>query len=131
MTFCANCGSPCPSCSSKAEEDKAINAEVEKVRLETNRDIQVARIQANAAVTMIADEAAAEAAHAEGVIEGVGAVIDAATGEAPTEEPIPVVMPEPEPELEPEPVDELALPPVEESGMPKEPKKAGYWDAYR
>src|SRR5579862_2802116 len=103
MRYCPSCGTG-HECDS--EEGGREKAEVAITRLETNRDIEVARINAAAGVQIADSEAVQAAAHAEGVVEGAEAVIDAASpetivvedGPGPAAEPV-----EPEPEPEPEP----------------------------
>src|SRR6266702_6029225 len=103
--FCPECGidhhvaARAEADAVKAETDRA----VEIARLETKRDIEVDRITAGAATSISETEAEADVARAEGIAEGMENVIDAATPDAPAPEGDPIVITGPAPEPEPEP----------------------------
>lgn len=126
MKYCPDCGTG-HECENETGREKA---EVAITRLTTQRDIEVARINAQAGVKIADSEATQAAAHAEGVEEGIGAVLDAASPDAPPAGETPLIVqadaPGPEPELEPE----MAPPPV---GVPaaEESGGSGWWDGYR
>jgi len=93
-------------------------AAIEIARLETGRDVAVAKI-----VNRSADEETAA------VIAGLQARVDVLEAAALPPEPEVIEMPEPEPEPEPE-VEEVTAPP--EVTAPKTGKKSkGWWDGYR
>lgn len=126
MRYCQACGTG-HEC--EAEESGGEKAEVAIARLETNRDIEVARLTSAAGVKIADSEATHAAAHAEGMEEGIGAVLDAATPAAPETAGPPVVISSADP-AEPEAVPDLTppeviTPPAEETGG------AGWWDGYR
>ena len=131
MSYCVDCG-----IDHHAEEREAAKSlgEIELAikRLEVNRDIELARINAGVIRDTAVAEAEAAEEHAEGVEEGLAAAVDAMTPDMPeTEEPAPVVihdggLPEGEPALD------VAPPPVMVADdHDEEPKKAGWWDGYR
>lgn len=124
--FCPDCGTP-HDCTAETGVNKT---QVEIVRLETMRDIEVARLTARAGVAIAETEAEHSSEHAEGVVEGMETVIEAGSGAGePGAAPIVVDMPdEPEPEPEPEPDME---PPVVDVAEPKTAKSGGYWSNYR
>jgi hypothetical protein len=69
MRFCEGCGQ-----GHECEADTADGAEKAAVaiaRIEANRDIEVARLNAGAAKVIAEAEAQGEAEHAEGVVEGL------------------------------------------------------------
>lgn len=103
--FCPECGLDhhMAERAEREETERAADREVEIERLRTKRDIEVARIQANAAEHIAEDEAAVDVAHAEGEADGMRDVLDAIGGGDAEPEPEPegapiVVEPEPEPE---------------------------------
>lgn len=127
--FCPDCGTP-HDCTAESGVNKT---QVEIVRLETNRDIEVARLNARAATTIAETDAENSSEHAEGLAEGMETAIDALSGGSAPEDdggaPIVVDMPD---EPEPEPAEEPDnAPPVVEVSAPAETKRGGYWSNYR
>lgn len=128
MKFCPDCGTG-HECLS---EEAAINERVEIVRLETARDVAVAKINASAGVTIAEVDAIGDVANAEGIAEGMSDVLDALSGGgAESADPgAPIVVdadPDPDPEPEPEPDME---PPVVDVPTSPPSKSGGYWDKY-
>ena len=128
MRYCPDCGTPheCEAQGASEKSDVAIE------RLRTNRDIEVARINAAAAKTIAETEAENSGERAEGVAEGMEAALDAVTGGGGEEaegEPI-VVETEPDGEPEPEPGPDNE-PPVVEVTEPVTRTSRGWWDGYR
>lgn len=127
MRFCQDCGTP-HEC---AAENAAEKAEVAIERLRTNRDIEVARINASAAKDIAETEAENSADHAEGIAEGMETALDAVTGADEAEpEGAPIVIADPEPDPEPEGEPDTA-PPVVDIPEPRTPSRSGWWDGYR
>jgi hypothetical protein len=125
MHACETCGLQHAATGERAESDAVAIA-----RIETQRDIEVARLQGrqerdwNETRVEVAEiEGAAEVATAEATAEVIGEVIAAEAGaeaEPPAEDPAPVVVTGPA-----EPEEELAPPET----APKEstPKKSSFW----
>lgn len=67
--FCPNCGTP-HECAAEAASEAEKTA-LAIARVEANRDIEIARLQAGAAKHIADAQAESEADHLEGVIEGV------------------------------------------------------------
>lgn len=130
MPYCPECGADHHA--GERAEQEATRAEVEIERIRADKEVRIAQITSKAAVAIGESDAAAESAHAEGVVEGVEAMADVVTPGAP-ETPGAEVMPEPivaEPEPGPEPPP--LPPPVTETTTVHEEKKApGWWDSYR
>lgn len=129
MRYCPDCGSP-HEC--EGQETGREKAEVAIARLHTQRDIEVARINASAGVSIAETEAEHATEHAEGVVEGIETVMDAMTGEDEPEagEPI-VVETEPVTEAELEPgLDAPPPPEIPETGAPAG-NKSSWWSGYR
>lgn len=127
MRYCPDCGTP-HECEAENGREKS---EVAIVRLQTQRDIEVARINAAAAKTIAETEAENSSDRAEGIAEGMETALDAVAGgpEEPEGEPI-VVEAEPDGEPEPEPGPDNE-PPVVEVSEPAAPRSRGWWDGYR
>lgn len=127
MKYCQSCGTG-HECD--AEETGREKAEVAVVRLQTQRDIEVARINAQAEVKVAASDAATIAAHAEGVVEGAGAIIDAATPDPvePAGAPIVVQADTPAPDLADEPD---LTPPEVVTPVAAGKSDGGWWGSYR
>lgn len=125
MAYCPDCGEqlhdcqvehPDPAAEAARAETKAAktytDAEVEVARLNADRDIAVAKIQAG----IIKDEVVVEAVVAEAEAEAV-----AETLAPPEPEPAPIVI-EDAGESEPEPTD---IPPAEDEPHQRQPHKVG------
>lgn len=129
MRYCPDCGTG-HECTAQAEaEDKA---RVAIARLETTRDIEVARINAQAGVKIGETEAGQVAARAEGQVEGMETVIEAAAGgNEPEGEPI-VIEPGPAAVEEPATIEEpeIEAPPEIPETIPETNKRGGWWGAY-
>ena len=129
MRYCPDCGTghECDAGTARS----AVDREVEVARIQADRDVTIARLQSRAdrAALDSAETIAETEAEAE-VVSAVAAAEIIAGEEEPAEtgEPIVVEMPEPEPAPEPEPE---MVPPAAEHHEHHEPKRAGYWDAYR
>lgn len=128
MRYCQDCGTPHECINEQRELDKT---RVEMMRLETNRDIEVARINAGAARSIAATEAEHSADHAEGVAEGMETALDAVSGggdPAPVGDPIVIDSgddADPEPDLADDVTPPVVIP------EPREPKSnSGWWDGY-
>lgn len=129
MRYCDRCGNG-HECT--AEEAERMKYEVKMEELRTNRDIEVARVNASAAKTIAETEAESGAARAEGEADGMREVIEAATGGETGTEPVPIMVdgPPAEPELEPGP--DVEPPPAPEvSAEPDTRGGGGWWDGYR
>lgn len=125
MKYCPNCGTG-HDC--EAEDVAGVEkTAVAIARLETNRDIEVARLQAGAVKHVADAEAESEADHLEGVIEGVE--LATGEGEPDTSDPAPsIVVQADAPEDDAPDVEE---PPEVEPVIPAEPENPGWWSAYR
>jgi hypothetical protein len=126
MTFCASCGTECATCAGQQEEQAAMDREVEIARLNTKRDIEVARIQAGAARDQTemyteSDEAIAGIEAAAGVeaAEAVAEVLE----EILTPEPEPVPDPAPAPVV----IDDEPDRTIEPASSAPPPKAKGLW----
>lgn len=125
--FCPNCGNDVGVLAPVVPQEPM---EVTLARIESERAIEVARIEASAtraelrtAETIAETEAGAQVESAT----AVAAILTAEDEPAPEPEPEPLVIEAPAPEPEPEP--DNSPPPVEHH----EPraKSGGWWDAYR
>lgn len=130
MKYCPDCGTPHECITEQRELDKTA---VEIKRLETNRDIEVARLSAGAARHIADAEADHSAEHAEGVAEGMETALDAITGGGETAEPAgdPIVVEagdEAAEETEAEEDDDVTPPVI--IPEPSAPKAAGWWSGY-
>lgn len=111
MPFCQNCGSQVEQLPVIAPAAEAVSAEVEIARINAERDVKVAQINARQEkewnethVEIAGIEAEAEVASAEATAEVIGEVLAADSEPAEEPEPDPVVVadvPEPEPDLSP------------------------------
>ena len=97
-----------------AAVEEVSRADVEIARINADRDIRLARINAG----VLDQERDAELAHAEGKAEGVVETLETL---APDPEPAPVVV-EADPEPEPELVPEVPAPPVDDDHQDHEPR---------
>lgn len=129
----------CPDCGTAHECEAAVagveKAEVAIEKLRTNRDIEVARINATAGVQISETEAEAGVAHAEGRAEGMEDAIEAVTGGGPAEgdgEPI-VVETAANPVGEPDAIDEpeIEAPPEVAEVPASEGSGSSWWSGYR
>lgn len=126
--FCAECGTP-HECAATPAGDY-MTAEVKIAKINADRDVEIARLQAGAAKAIAATEAEHSADFAEGKAEGLEEAITGGEGEeAEGGEPIVVEVPAAEPEAEAD--DIVEEPPVITTPAPTAPKRGGYWDAYR
>lgn len=123
--WCEDCGTP-----HECEVIDGEKADLAIARVWANRDIEVARLNAGAAKDIATVEAEHSAEHAEGVAEGMETVLDAGQTEPEAEGGDIVVDTEAEGEPEAEPEAE-AEPEVVEVPEPAQPKRGGYWGAYR
>lgn len=115
--FCPECGAD-HHAAERAEVEavkETVDRDIEIERLRTKRDIEVARITAGAAERISEAEAEQEVAHAEGVVEGVEAVLSPAVTEEP-EDPEPEVIDVSDVAVEPD--DEFDDEPPEAEGTP-------------
>jgi hypothetical protein len=130
MKYCADCGTPHECLNETREVDKTA---IELKRLETHRDIEVARLTAGADKHIADVQAEHSAEHAEGLAEGMETALDAISGNDGAEggegEPVIIGGGDPEAEPEPEPAADLE-PPVVEVPEPSA-SRGGYWDSYR
>jgi hypothetical protein len=128
----------CPDCGvdhhiGDRKEQAALDREVEIARIQANRDIAVAKVTAHTAVAVAETENEIDTAHAEGIAEGMETALELGTGGQAAElgdtgAPIVVESPgEPEPEPEPEPD---MMPPVVDTAPPARAAKGGWWDGY-
>ncbi len=126
--FCPECGAAAAVADDAAA---AVSAEVEIARINANRDIKLAQINAGVVKEVAETEAAAEVAHADGVVDGIDKVLDAVGGDQGDGPPIVLPPAEPEAEPEPEPEPELPLPPVADTPEPEPNNRGGgWWDNY-
>ena len=130
MRYCADCGTPHECLNETREVDKTA---IELKRLETHRDIEVARLTAGADKHIADVQAEHSAEHAEGLAEGMETALDAISGNDGAEsgegDPIVIDGGDPGPEPEPEPAADLEPPVVEVPDTPA--KSSGYWGAYK
>lgn len=132
-TFCPSCGTP-HECASAA--DAAAAGAIRVAEIEAARDIELARIaartdrvEAEAAVTIAVAETISGEAEAEGIAEGMEAVLDA--GAAPEAAPAAIVQ-VPEAEAEAAEETEAADVPEIEVEAPERPSSRGFFGpAYR
>jgi len=121
MSTCAECGQALPEPEVVVEEavdlEPVAEAEVEIARIEADRDVQVAKIEAKVADDEIVAELAALRAEVE--------VLRAQAAPEPEQEQAVVVVADPEPE--PEPVAEPEPPVVEPSEEPAAKKRKSAW----
>lgn len=131
MSFCPDCGMDHHI--ADREVAAAADREVEITRLNTRRDIEVARITANAAKDISETEAETGTARAEGQVEGMETVLETISGggEAGEGGEPPVIVEAPDPEPEPEPDPDVAPPPADPAPAPRGNKSRGWWDGYR
>lgn len=128
MRYCPDCGTPHECAAVTARElDRTA---VELMRLQTNRDIEVARLNTGAAKSIAATEAEHSADHAEGVAEGMETALDAVSGadDQPAPAGDPIVIDAGDDEDPGEPADDMT-PPIA-IPEPREPKSSGWWDGY-
>jgi hypothetical protein len=132
MTYCATCGTECANCATKGEEQAAIDREVEIARLNTKRDVEVARITAgqwkDETETMAKADVKIAEIEAETGVEAAEAVAEAVTE---------ILAPDPPETAEPIVIEAAAeidqaetIEPREESGSepPKDTKSSwSYW----
>ena len=133
--FCANCGAEvlgAGAAAAEAGEMTDATARVEIVRLETKRDIEVARITAGTVRELADVETAAELAHAEGEVDGMEAVLDTMAGDPPAADGPPIVVDAPADPPSADPVDMLppVVDPPTDPADSGESKSAGFWGAY-
>ena len=127
MKFCPDCGNP-HECA--AETVSNVEAEeTKRVRIQAERDMEIARINAGAAKAIAATEADSEADHLEGVIEGAE-LMAGDGGDPPPAEPggEPIVV---QVDATDDDAPDIEEPPVVEPAEPATPARAGYWDNYR
>lgn len=128
MKFCPDCGTG-HECSAEIAADRT---DLAIARVQAERDIELARINAGAAKAIAETEAENSSEHAEGVAEGMETALDAVSGSGDDEPPAdPVVVQaeaDEEPEPEPGPDNE---PPVVEIPDPAPKSSGGYWAGYR
>lgn len=124
--YCQDCGTghDCETASSLDPETAAVRIS----RLETQRDIEIARINAGAVKHVAEVGAEGEAERAEGVVEGLELAVGAGEPEAPEGQPIAVSIPEESPEPAVEPAADME-PPVVDVPEPAN-RNPGWWDAY-
>lgn len=128
----------CPECgidhhaADRAEEQAADRA-VELARIEANRDITIAKINASVTRDTADVDQAAALAHAEGEAEGMQTALEGGAGvdQAPDVNGAPIVVESPEPEPAPEPEPELAPPPAPPSSPEPGSRGSGWWSGYR
>lgn len=129
MKYCPNCGTG-HECSVTGELDRTA---VELMRLQTNRDIEVARLSAGAAKHIADVEAENSAEHAEGVAEGMETALEAVSGggaeDAGEPEGDPIVIDDgTDAEDVTEAEDDITPPVVVPDAGPAKP--AGWWSGY-
>jgi len=130
MAFCPNCGHPQDG-SAVAPAAPPEPVEVVLARINADRDVNVARIEASARRSELATAEHVAEVQADAEVEAAEAVAEIVTAVA--EEPDPEPMAEPivveAPAPEPEPELDNAPPVVEHHDARKKP--TGWWDAYR
>lgn len=130
MKYCADCGTP-HECSAEIAADKT---ELAIARVQADRDVAIARLNARAAETIAETEAEHDASHAEGVAEGMENALEAVTGTGEPDEGEPIIVDaaeEPAEAPEAEAVGADNEPPVVEVAEPATRQRGGYWGAYR
>ena len=127
MRYCDSCGN---SHECEASESGREKAEVAIARLNTTRDIEVARIQSAAGVKIAGSDSAAVAAHAEGVEEGIGVVIGAQAPDEPEAEGAAIVIDASGGESAGEELLPEMAPPEVPVTAAAESGGAGWWDGY-
>lgn len=127
MKYCPECGNP-HECAAEVVID-AEAEETKRVRIQADRDIEIARLQAGAAKAIAATEAESEAAHLEGVIEGVELATDPGEPD-PAEGGDPIVVQVDAGDQDTDEVDVEEPPEVEPIPEPAG-KPKGWWDNYR
>jgi hypothetical protein len=128
VKYCPECGTSHECVTEQRDLDRTA---VEIKRLETNRDIEVARLQAGAAKHIADAEAEHSADYAEGRAEGVTETLEAVSGGGdPAPEPAgePIVVEAGEEDEDGETEDDVTPPVVVPE--PAEPKAAGWWSGY-
>jgi hypothetical protein len=125
--YCPDCGNS-HDCTMGAGADY-MTAEVKIAKINADRDVEIARLQAKAATVISENEAEHSADFAEGKAEGLEEAITG--GEPDPEGGEPIVVTVPAAEEEPEPDDVVEEPPVITTPVPSVARKGGYWDAYK
>lgn len=129
--FCTECGADHHIADRAAEA--AADREVTMLKIQADRDIKIAQINARSAAELAETDNALRTEHAEGVAEGMGTALDAATGGAQAEEPgepgAPIMIESP-PEEPEAPAPDMAPPEVVETSSPRSSSGGGWWDGY-
>ena len=128
MAFCPNCGTPLDNITPVVPQEPT---EVVLARIEADRAIQVARIEAGAARAELRSNEAIAETQAEAEVESAVAVAEIITAEDEAEEteepePEPVIIDAPAPEPEPD-----NAPPEVEHREPRQKASNGWWANYR
>jgi hypothetical protein len=128
MKYCQDCGNP-HECA--AETVSNVEAEeTKRVRIQADRDIRIAEVQAGAAKVIAEVEAESEADHLEGVIEGVELVAGDAEPDADDTTVPTIVVQGDDPGAE-ETTDVEEPPEVTSIPEPAKSGGGGYWGGYR
>ena len=129
MRYCPDCGTP-HECTA---EGAAVRADVQIAKINAERDVEIARLQSKAVVSVAETEAEHSAEHSEGYAEGVQDTLEVGEGgEAP---PVgaPIIVDGGSDDGDDEAIDEgiEEAPPVVEVPTTPTPQRGGWWGNYR
>lgn len=133
MPYCQHCGGEVDTLPGMATAEEREPMEVTLARIQADRDVQVARIEASAHRAELATAETIAETEADAQVDAAEAVAEIITAQAEDSEPEPdgdpIVVETPAAEPEPAPEPDMMLPAAE----PHEPreKPAGWWDGYR